>query len=317
MLRRGLLMTHRWLALLAFLPLILVLLSGAALSFVHEFDRAMHPQLLSVAASSQLDIARVSSIIEDDVEKLDADLIGIRYPNSPYDPIRLQLQSETRQWLRYINPHSGKILGERGVSQDWSFRLLKLHTRILSAEFGSLLTLIGTIALLMMLLLGILLLRQAKGWQVKGLHAWLGLCSAPVLLLIIVSGLLSISGAASMHDHNGVKFEVTGSLINVLQSYRGEMLGLCEGHPQTLEAVSNSSAKLRCHNGNRWSLDSVVREQSSDKNIGNEMLLWNIHSGEWAGLPGRAFWMWVVLGVLYLVYSGLRDWLKAQRRRKT
>jgi len=54
MLRGRVLTVHRWLALLASLPLLIVLLSGAALSFVNEFDRAMHPALLSVAAPNLL-----------------------------------------------------------------------------------------------------------------------------------------------------------------------------------------------------------------------------------------------------------------------
>ena len=154
MLRGRLLTVHRWLALLACLPLVIVLLSGAGLSFVNEFDRAMHPALLSVAASKPLDLEQISTYIGSELETIEADLNAIRYPGSSYDPIRLQLSSRTGQWLRYINPHTGKVLGDRNVSQDWSVKLRSLHMHLLETGSGSVVTLFATSVLLFMLGLG-------------------------------------------------------------------------------------------------------------------------------------------------------------------
>ncbi len=308
-----LLTVHRWLALLACLPLLIVLISGAGLSFVNEFDRAMHPSLLSVAASNPLDIERISTLIESQLETIDADLSAIRYPASSYDPIRLQLSAADNQWLRYINPHTGKLLGERNVAQDWSARLLRLHMHVLEVGFGSVVTLIGTVVLIVMLGLGLSLLRSKSAWKVSGWHAWLGLCSSPVLLLICVSGLISLTGVSTISFTDRVKPALVANQSDLILLNHAEMIKACANRPSELIA-SVIGATLCCANGDKWLFSSEAGELTVEQSSGNQALLWNIHSGEWAGLSGRAFWMWSVLGVLYLVYSGLRDWYQKVRR---
>lgn len=313
MLRGRLLTVHRWLALLACLPLLIVLISGAGLSFVNEFDRAMHPALLSVAASKPLDIEKITTYIKTDLETIEADLVAIRYPESAYDPIRLQLSSTSDQWLRYINPHTGKVLGERNLVQDWSVKLLRLHMHVLETGVGSVVTLIGTAILLVMLALGLSLLRRKSGWKVSGWHAWLGLCSAPVLLLICVSGLISFSGVSAISGTDRVKPTPIDSQSNLIQLNHAEIIKTCINSPSEIIA-SVTGVTLSCNNGDRWLFESIAGELAIPQSSGNQALLWNIHSGEWAGLPGRAFWMWSVLGVLYLMYSGLGDWYQSVRR---
>lgn len=312
MLRGRLLTVHRWLALVACLPLLIVAISGAGLSFVNEFDRAMHPALLSVAASKSLDLEQISTHIESELETIDADLSAIRYPQSPYDPIRLQFSSKGDQSLRYINPHTGKVLGERKVTQDWGVKLLKLHMHVLEVGFGSVVTLIGTVVLLVMLVLGVSLLRRHSAWKVSGWHAWLGLCSSPVLLMICVSGLISLTGVSTITTSDRVKPVVVTELDDVIHQRHAEMIKTCANGASELVATT-SGATLVCANSDTWLFEIKAGELSVQQLSGNQTLLWSIHSGEWAGLPGRAFWMWSVLGVLYLIYSGLRDWYQKVR----
>lgn len=309
MARGGLLKTHRWLALVAILPLTVLLLSGAGLSFVHEFDRAMHPRLLSVSATKALDMNTLQSIVADELITLDANLMEIVYPETVYDPIRLHMHDGSKQWRRYLNPHTGKVLGDRSVESEWSEQLLKLHTGLLNLQFGSLLTLFGTIVLLLMLSLGLSLLRQASTWRVTGWHAWLGLCSSPVLVLIIVSGLLSISGVFNMSNENSFDAGGQGSLKKVLTNREADINTLCQQRPAQLRLNLDNTAQLRCLDGSLWLLQSDQAVAPLQHESSQDTLVWELHSGEWAGLPGRAFWMWSVLAVLYLFFSGIRDWV--------
>jgi len=304
MLRGRVLTVHRWLALLASLPLLIVLLSGAALSFVNEFDRAMHPALLSVAATKPLDLEQISTVIESQLVTLNTELNAIRYPDSAYDPIRLHFTAAGEQRLRYLNPHSGKVLGERILVKDWSVRLLGLHMRLLEAGPGSLVTLLGTAALLLMLGLGLCLLRKKSVWKVSGWHAWLGLCSAPVLFIICVSGLISLTGISAISDTDRLKPMPVTSQNDVIQRNHTQMIKSCAETPSELIATG-SGATLLCNNGERWSFETIAGELVVRQSNGTPALLWKLHSGEWAGLPGRVFWMWSVLGVLYLM-TGIR-----------
>jgi len=312
MLRGRVLTVHRWLALLASLPLLIVLLSGAALSFVNEFDRAMHPALLSVAATKPLDLEQISILIESQLVTPHAKLSAIRYPESAYDPIRLHFTMAGEQRLRYLNPHNGKVLGERILTKDWGVRLLSLHMRLLETNLGSLVTLLGTVVLLLMLGLGLCLLRKKSVWKISGWHAWLGLSSAPVLFVICVSGLISLTGINAISGTDRLKPAPVTTQDDVIQLNHAHMIKSCADTPSELTA-SGSGATLVCNNGERWSFETIAGELVMHQSNGNSVLLWKLHSGEWAGLPGRVFWMWSVLGVLYLMYSGLRDWYQKTR----
>jgi len=212
--------------------------------------------------------------------------------------------------------YSGKVLGERILVKDWSVRLLGLHMRLLEAGPGSLVTLLGTAALLLMLGLGLCLLRKKSVWKVSGWHAWLGLCSAPVLFIICVSGLISLTGISAISDTDRLKPMPVTSQNDVIQRNHTQMIKSCAETPSELIATG-SGATLLCNNGERWSFETIAGELVVRQSNGNPALLWKLHSGEWAGLPGRVFWMWSVLGVLYLMYSGLRDWYQKTRRSKS
>ena len=116
------------------------------------------------------------------------------------------------------------------------------------------------------------------------------------------------------HEHQ-VDARDQSSLAALLTEKQMAISQLCESGPVRLESRSDGRAELRCQNDILWLLQLDHAPIQLHTSGSNNRLLWNIHSGEWAGLPGRAFWMWSVLAVLYLFYSGLRDWLIKVRQR--
>lgn len=288
-------------------PGLVILLSGAGLSFAKEIDRFMQPSLLSVAASGEIELPKIQAFVASQLQRQPHGVLRqIKYPQSPYDPITLTMQVNETLTLIYLNPHTGKLLGQRPQSSELSERLRRLHVELMSPSIGQLLAVIVALALVLMIGLGVCLARVDSHWRFHTWHARLGAIVAPILLAIVGSGLVSVYGPGNLQPV-AERFSGSGLSLNFSAIAAADPPSVCTKRPVSLTATDDGPV-LRCGNGSVFSLVSADSTQEWQPDIAGGNVLWNLHSGEWAGLLGRGIWMWSVLAVLYLLYSGVRDW---------
>lgn len=210
---------HLWLALPLALFLIVLGLTGSAITLMHELDGWLNPQLLHVVANDN-ETAQSASALLDRLNHLDG------YKN----PYMLTLPENKNEvliaWYKVsqdkanqniarqvmVNPYTGVILGERlwgefGLSRPLLMpTLFHLHRYLLAGEIGKTLVSINGILLAIIALSGIYLWWPA--WRLKAwwhaitvsrlgswkhfnfrLHRTAGFYAAPIFLMLAFTGI--------------------------------------------------------------------------------------------------------------------------------
>jgi uncharacterized iron-regulated membrane protein len=153
---------HRWLALAATLPLLLLGLSGAILTFENELDRALNPQLWSVPVREPA--GNWQDLVNLVARQYPRDRVGsLRLPAVPGRAAELSLGSGL---LVYCDPYDGRILGSRRRPEILMARIHQFHTNLLVGKSGSLVMGSAAVALVLLSLSGLPL-----WWKTK--LAWL------------------------------------------------------------------------------------------------------------------------------------------------
>jgi len=194
--RRTLLTLHQWIGLAAGLLLIVVALSGSALVFENEVDRALNPGLSYVAPRER----------PLPIEALVARVIGA-HPGEQVVSVRIAEQADQSYELSLrsrqsamVDPYSGAVLGLRDRERSLARRLHLLHTRLLAGETGEAIVGWIDVAMLALAVSGLVLwwprriltIGRAVSWKrtTFDLHNVLGFYSSLVLLAITLSGVL-------------------------------------------------------------------------------------------------------------------------------
>lgn len=145
-LRRFCSTVHLWVGLALSVVLIVLSVTGSALVFRHEIDRALAPGLLRVEpGDARVPLAGVVAAVRDAA------------PESPPRLLRLPRDSESPHevWLAddrhvYVDPYRGTVLGVRGDREGAMNLLFALHAELLGGEGGA--RVVGVIGLLTLLL---------------------------------------------------------------------------------------------------------------------------------------------------------------------
>lgn len=200
---------HRVLGLGAGSVLVVLGLSGSALVFRYEIDRALNPALLRVAPAAVR--APLQPVL---------DQVARRYPGEPVTRVRMPPTADGTYelWLGaaptryvYVDPYRGTILGARRPTEFLTGWLFLLHSHLLAGRPGQLVA--GVAALMLMALsvsglllcrprhrpwrLGVARLRPESGspssparWQHLAVHRTVGFWAS---LLLLVGGLTGAS----------------------------------------------------------------------------------------------------------------------------
>ncbi|HWA99196.1 MAG TPA: PepSY-associated TM helix domain-containing protein [Pirellulales bacterium] len=131
--RTTILKFHRWLALLATVPLMLLGLSGSVVTFENEIDRALNPKLWLVETSGE-PLARQALL--DGVQRgfpNDA-IAALRLPAGDDRAVEIALRSGM---LVYADPYTGDVLGTRRRNEIVAARIHQFHTNLLLGPPGS------------------------------------------------------------------------------------------------------------------------------------------------------------------------------------
>ena len=194
--QRTLLTLHQWIGLAAGLLLAVVAVSGSALVFENEIDRALNPGLSYVTARERP--LPIDTLIAGVKSAYPAEqVVGVRIAEEPDQTYELSLRSRQSA---IVDPYSGAVLGLRDRERSAARRLHLLHTRLLGGEAGEAIVGWLDVAMLALAMSGlalwwprrILTVGRGASWKriTFDLHNALGFYTSLVLLAITLSGVL-------------------------------------------------------------------------------------------------------------------------------
>src|SRR3982751_1587378 len=151
--RSALLALHQWLGLASAAFLIVIGVSGSALVFENEIDRALNPGLSYVTSgqtrqSFEFLLARVRATYPADP------VVGVRVAETPDQADEFSLRSRVSAM---VDPYTGAVLGIRNREASVARWLHLLHTRFAAGEFGQRLVGWFDVAMLALALTGVIL----------------------------------------------------------------------------------------------------------------------------------------------------------------
>jgi uncharacterized iron-regulated membrane protein len=167
-LRAILLWFHRYLGLLATLPLVLLGLSGAVLTFEAELDRAINPTYWHVTPQGQ-PMAWQDVIAAARRAYPGEPPQSLRFPTSPDVAAELTLKGGR---MVTVNPYTGGMLGSRRQADVLTARIHQFHTRLLMDKAGQWITGTSTFILLVLGPTGLVLWWRRKGFGIKWPAPW-------------------------------------------------------------------------------------------------------------------------------------------------
>lgn len=193
---------HKYTGLAAGLVIVVVSLTGAILVFAGPINRALHPELwrveggaVSVSADSALALARLANP--------DLRAVSVQLARGPTEPHVVRLQGGL---LAYVDPSTGRLLGEHEERGSFIGVVEGLHTALLMGRLGLWIVVLSTIVFLGLLLTGLVLwwprtkkeskrnfwVKWTAGWKRLNYdgHNVFGFYSSGYLILIALTGLL-------------------------------------------------------------------------------------------------------------------------------
>ena len=194
---------HSWLALFAFVPLLVISVTGSILVFKHEIDSLLMPDKVRVAE------------IKQERQSLDSMLASINALYPGYQPSGWAIFADrgradlvyviargTSNWsYLLIDQYSGNILAEpQGTTHYLTDWLLDLHYAFLLDDVGLLITSIYSVVLFVLAITGFWLYR--KFWKAfftlrwnsrlvvyfSDLHKMVGIPASPIFLILAFTG---------------------------------------------------------------------------------------------------------------------------------
>lgn len=193
---------HSWAALMAFVPLLVICLSGSLLVFKHEIDGLLMGDKVEVVPQTQ----RLSlDPLLDRVQRAlpDYEVVGwLLFQDSGRADQLYVMKKGTSDWsFFHLNPYTGVLLSEpRPYNHYFTDWLLELHYTLLLGDAGLAITSIFALALLLLGVTGIYLHRKfwkkffTLRWHSRlvvyfsDLHKMVGLVSSPILVILAFTG---------------------------------------------------------------------------------------------------------------------------------
>lgn len=229
---RKLVKIHTWLALIAFIPLLVICLTGSILVFKHEIDSLLMPNKVRVEAaeSGRLTLDHLISNVHGELPNFEP--VGwVLFQDTERADLVYVVEHGTSDW-QYIllNQYSGELLSPPVTTThhltDW---LLNLHYELLLDHPGLLISSVFSIILCLLGVSGVVIYRHfwkhffTLRWDKRltvffnDLHKMTGIIATPVLLILGVTGAYW-NIRHFIHEeieHAGeVPYKVTGRLYN-------------------------------------------------------------------------------------------------------
>jgi uncharacterized iron-regulated membrane protein len=361
--RRFIAKVHGLLGLAFGLLFVLATGSGALLIFRHEIDRALNPHLFRATPGREVGFDPACAAVGRAFAGREVMTISSGAMPAANGVYALRLAREPAIDV-FVDPGRGKILGWRRSEDDpldWVFRF---HTRFLGGKVGSCLVGMVGIGLLAMIGTGCRLwwpgrkklalgftIRRGRGRALLhyDLHRVVGLVAAPLLTLIVVTGVLLTFDAFADRLIYGLSFAVPEpSLPRDMATSRPGGIGRLS--PDTLRRIAEDvvpdattismkwpqrsgrpvQVRLKAPEGRHPNGRSFVlldpytgrvlwaRDERRLSSAGRLRWIWlyPLHIGTYGGGPSRAVHLLVGLLPLPMLATGLVIWRRHARSRR-
>ncbi|MBU2884962.1 PepSY domain-containing protein [Gilvimarinus agarilyticus] len=193
---------HSWAALFAFIPLLVICITGSLLVFKHEIDSLlMHDKVRVEPQAQRAPLDALLNTINH--QQPDYEVVGwVLFQDDARADVVYVMEKGTSEWsYLLLNPYTNTLLSTP-VPHDHYFTdwLLELHYTFLLHDVGLLITSVFSIALLLLGLTGFILYRKfwknffTLRWNARmvvyfsDLHKMIGIVSAPILVILAFTG---------------------------------------------------------------------------------------------------------------------------------
>lgn len=355
---------HLWLGLSAGLALVLLGLTGSALVFQGEIDRFLNPGLLlPVAEGPPVSPGTAKRSIEQAIPE-NYDLAWMSAPHQNNGVYRGYVGPADSPFalMVAIDPGSGALLGQRPVGEGLVRFLYTLHFQLHLGRTGqNLVGIIGLLALVSLIsglvlwwpgrrnvLAALTIKRRAAPFRrQRDLHQTLGFISAPVIGMIVISGIIlalsqlsrplvdRISPLGEFGRDLPVASAAGGDPVDVdeaLLAARAEFptarltgIGFPRGEQPAYRFAFSEVSHPRQDSGRAYAWvdrhsGKIVDVRSWDRlGSGDRFLDWQVplHNGSAFGMPGRIAVFLLGFVPLAMAITGCRVWLARRRTRRT
>jgi uncharacterized iron-regulated membrane protein len=346
--RRSLLALHQWVGLAAGLFLVVISVSGSALVFENEIDRALNPSASFVTPGTrrlpiETLIARVLATYPKD------QVNGVRIADKADQAYEFSLRS--RQSAA-VNPYTGDVLGLRDHEKSLARWLHLLHTRLVAGEIGEKMVGGFSVAMLGLAITGlvlwwprrILVIGSTSSWKRTNfdLHNVLGFYSSLVMLFITLSGVLiafegftdplvrrlndvpDAPAPQSTPVAGATRISVDEAIAAAEQALPGAFasnVGLPNG-PKAVFRILKKFPEDRTPAGrsrvyvDQFSGKALLVENTRTAPLGTRILNLkrSAHTGDIFGAPTQALYFIVSLGIALQAITGALVWWNGRRR---
>lgn len=247
--RQAALKVHLWTSLGFSAVIVIVCLTGSALVYRHDIDRALNPSLYRTT-SGDVGWDAVWRSVGTKYSLSEGALVRGPVDRGVY---QVEIGDRLLPFTVHVDPGTGQILGAREPAQSLSGWLFLLHFNLFAGEFGHQLIGVTGIALLLLTLTGAwlwwpTLRRWAFGFRIRwarpffvvnyDLHRVIGIWSLPLVLVLALTGAILVF------------YEVGGRLVYALFFTTQEAaaprppLGALKSFPVSVPATLNDAAAL-------------------------------------------------------------------------
>ena len=348
--RKTLIITHRWVAIVVGMGVLCAAGSGTAMVFEGAIDRGLNPQLWRVQPSGEpLPIDSLVARVQAKFRAANVAAVGL----SP---------AVDRAWTLnagpltvFVNPYTGEVLGTRTPQEAqaaFARRLHVFHVEVFGGRIGRSIVAIATAVALFLVITGVSLwwpdklvrINTNASWKriTFDLHHALGVVAAIVLLVITTSGLV-------------IHYDALGAMVRSLNSApatpppaqpagpanaprlsfdaiaaaaRGALPGanimfISSGGPQNPVVVAMRFPEDHTPGGrSRIFVDryagtvlGVTSTRAAQLGTRLDNLKRSLHTGDVLGKPSEVLWLLATLVLMSQVVTGLLMWWNARRSR--
>jgi uncharacterized iron-regulated membrane protein len=196
---------HRYLGLGIGLILVIVGLTGSLLVFMPELDNLIIQQRFGkvILQDQILPVEQLVKTVQTTYAQYPDWKVGQvqMVPKQPFYTVRLNRPDET-QWEVFVNPYTGKIMGDRQRETAFFSRILDLHYALLSGDIGIIIVGFSALFLCILSITGIMLWpgwkKLSSGLKIKwnahlkrrnfDIHKVIGIITAAFLGIIAFTG---------------------------------------------------------------------------------------------------------------------------------
>jgi len=347
---------HGWVGLFAFIPLLVICLTGSVLVFKYELENIIRPHMVTVLEPGQrlpLDTLK---------DKLNSqfsnhEIVGwVLFQNQQRSDVVYLMPKGTEEWQHiYVNAFDGKILSTPAVKDEYiSDWLLELHANFLLDDAGLVITTLYSMLLIILGITGLLLYKKfwksllKIRWKARRVlffsdfHKQVGFFSAPIFLALgITGGYWNIAHLLHEYEHHesGDTFVMQDRLYNdslsiddlliqaeqTLSNFKATYITFPyeEDIHFTFYGDVNSCNPLNSEYASSVTFNRDNGEHISSYDIRDAALLdvfldsfRPLHFGLFAGLPIRILWCAAGLMPLILSFTGVYLWFMRRKKKR-